>query len=122
MLLTQTPELGPDASETEPAPGPRTGDRARTTERGQVAAEPLPRWTSEVVRVRWGVMDDHGQVTECPSEHDAREYQAGHGGDVASRTTTRYTFLPPARRSGVPGQPVNRKRARVSEQPAEVNV
>jgi hypothetical protein len=49
-------------------------------------------WTSETVRVRWGVMDDYGQVTECPSEHDAREYQAQHGGDLASRTTTLYTF------------------------------
>jgi hypothetical protein len=54
----------------------------------------LARQTGEVIRVRWGVMDDDGHVTECPSEDAAREYQAGHGGDLTSRTTTRYTFPP----------------------------
>jgi hypothetical protein len=48
--------------------------------------------TGETIQVEWGVMDGNGQVTECPSEHDAREYQAEHGGDLASRTTTRYTW------------------------------
>jgi hypothetical protein len=51
------------------------------------AAPAAKRWTSEIVRVEWGVMDDHGQVTECPSEHDAREYQAIHGGELVSRAT-----------------------------------
>ena len=34
-----------------------------------------------------GVMDSNGHITECPSEDDAREYQAAHGGELVSRAT-----------------------------------
>jgi hypothetical protein len=50
------------------------------------------RWTSEigeVIRVEWGVMDDDCRVTECPSEQDANEYQAEHGGVVVAQETIR---------------------------------
>jgi hypothetical protein len=34
-------------------------------------------------------MDDDGQVTECPGELEAVEYQRAHGGAVVSRVTIR---------------------------------
>lgn len=37
--------------------------------------------------IEWGVIDSNGRVTKCPSEHDAREYQAAHGGELVSRVT-----------------------------------
>ncbi len=41
--------------------------------------------------VEWGVMDDDGRVTKCPAEHDARDYQAGHGGELVYRMTIHHT-------------------------------
>jgi len=36
---------------------------------------------------RWGVMDDRGHVTECPSERDAREHQSIQGEELVNRVT-----------------------------------
>jgi hypothetical protein len=39
--------------------------------------------------IEWGVRDSYDRITECASAHDAREYQAMHGGTLVSREIIR---------------------------------
>jgi hypothetical protein len=65
------------------------GNERRMTRASQIESE----------TVEWGVMDDDGRVTKCPAEHDARDYQAAHGGELVYRVTIQHTRRLGVRRS-----------------------